>query len=354
MVDELHEARLLARNIRFSGDSKITSTADESDAVKHIRAVFSQKGLLVNDSVTPQLSKLFQEVYRQLRIPPSVVTAYVYSSPEPQASCFATDASECIILFTSGLTNLLSEQELQFVIGHELGHFLLAHHGAHQGEESPIELMHQRAMEISVDRVGLVACRNVDVAARSMIKTLSGLNEDQLRFDVRQFMSQIENPDDAGFRIAQSSTHPSMIIRCRALLWFSMSNYFLNGESEHSIEQLAHVDKQIEADLDRYVDGPLRAQVEIIKRNLAFWLSASHVIADGVFDKHEQTVISENFGDEMLSKLVTTLSGMNEDDVESFITAKLNQSHQELVAAFPSDYESVLENITNNISKDFS
>ena len=133
-----------------------------------------------------------------------------------------------------------------------------------------------------------------------------------------------------------------------------MSDYFLNGESDHSIEQLAHVDKKIEADLDRYVDGPLRAQVEIIKRNLAFWLSASHVIADGVFDKHEQTIISGNFGDEMLSKLVTTLSGMDEDDVESFITAKLNQSHQELVAAFPSDYESVLENITNNISKDFS
>jgi hypothetical protein len=214
--------------------------------------------------------------------------------------------------------------------------------------------MHQRAMEISVDRLGLVACRNVDVAARSMIKTLSGLNENQLRFDVRQFMSQIVNPDDTGFRISQSSTHPSMIIRCRALLWFSMSDYFLNGESEHSIEQLAHVDKKIEADLDRYVDGPLRAQVEIIKRNLAFWLSASHVIADGVFDKHEQTIISETFGDEMLSKLVTTLSGMDEDDVESFITAKLNQSHQELVAAFPSDYESVLENITNNISKDFS
>ena len=82
--------------------------------------------------------------------------------------------------------------------------------------------------------------------------------------------------------------------------------------------------------------------------------SVGHVIADGVFDKHEQTIISETFGEEKLSKLVTTLSGMDEDDVESFITAKLNQSHQELVAAFPSDYESVLENITNNISKNFS
>ena len=354
MVDELHEARILARNIRFSGDSKLTSTADESDTVKHIRAVFSQKGLLIDDSVTPQLNKLCKEVYSKLRIPPSAVTAYVYSSPEPQASCFATDASECVILFTSGLTNLLGAQEFQFVIGHELGHFLLAHHGAHHDEESPIELMQQRAMEISVDRIGLVACRNIDVAARSMLKTLSGLNEDQLRFDVRQFMSQIENPDDTGFRIAQSSTHPSMIIRCRALLWFSMSDYFLNGESEHSIGQLNHVDKKIEADLDRYVDGPLRDQLEIVKRNLAFWLSTSHVTADGVFDKQEQSIIRENFGDEMLSKLITSLSGLEKDDVESFISAKINQSHQELVAAFPSDYESVIENITNKISKDFS
>ena len=36
-------------------------------------------------------------------------------------------------------------------------------------------------------------------------------------------------------------------------------------------------------------------------------------------------------------------SGLEKDDVESFISAKINQSHQELVAAFPSDYESVIE-----------
>lgn len=356
MTTSLRDARLLARSIRFSGDSRIPSTEGNPMASQNLRGVFAQQGLLVNSAVTPGLAQLMSEVYERLRIPKSIVVAYVYSSSEPQAMCLSSSTSECVTTFSSGLVNLLEGEELEFVVGHEIGHFLLSHGLVHgdQDDESPEELMQQRAMEVSADRIGLLACRSLDVAVRAMMKTASGLPRDQLRFDTTTFLSQLEKPDRMGFNVSESSTHPSWVIRCRALLWFSMSDFFTRGEGHHSEKQLTELDERIERDLHRYVDGPAREQIERVKRNVALWLNVAHSIEDGVFDKQEQTIFSERFGKDMLKKLVTMFDGMGRDEVARRVKSKVLESQQELEAMMPSSYENEFERIRKEVAMDFS
>ena len=80
------------------------------------------------------------------------------------------------------------------MIGHELGHFLLDHHHANVGFTSanPEYFRQRRAQEISVDRLGLLSCGSLDVALRALMKTVSGLTERHLRFDVERSSHSFE------------------------------------------------------------------------------------------------------------------------------------------------------------------
>ena len=355
MTASLRDARLLARSIRFSGDSQIPEVDEDSVGLQHVRGMFSSQGLLIDPAVTPGLAGLMAEVYQQLRMPNEVVAAYVYSSSELQASCLSNSTSECVTTFSSALVNLLDDKELQFVVGHEIGHFLLSHGLVHvdEDDESPEQMMQQRAKEISADRLGLLACDSLDVAVRAMMKTASGLPREQLRFDTTTFLSQLEKPDQIGFSVSESSTHPPWVMRCRALLWFSMSGFMTRDEGDRSEVQLVKLDERIERDLQNYVDGPVRQQIEIAKRNVALWLYVFHAIKDGVFDKSEQQKFAELFDEAMLKKLIGMFDGMGRDDVARRVNDKVRESQRELHQMMPSSYEVELQKISRDIESNF-
>ena len=53
---------------------------------------------------------------------------YVYSAPQFNAACFKPEDGRVYIMFSSSLLEAFSEQELLFVMGHELGHHVYRHH----------------------------------------------------------------------------------------------------------------------------------------------------------------------------------------------------------------------------------
>ena len=142
--------------------------------------------------------------------------------------------------------------------------------------------MQQRAQEVSVDRVGLVACGSLDIAIRALMKTASGLSSDHLRFDVGTFISQLSKSAKPAGHGDHTASHPSILVRCRALLWFSLNDFFTTHKGTFPQGQLDVLDLRIQNDLRTYVDGPARKQIEESKNDLAMWMAAYEIVQKGV------------------------------------------------------------------------
>ncbi len=331
MSDELRRARKFAESLRYTGDVALDYGNRGSGELTAVRSHFYQNGLCISREVTPALSERLRSVCQRLQIPDTVVEAFVYPTPEIQAACISDGSSACVIRFSSTLVETLSSEEFEFVAGHELGHFLLGHGTSKAKQESLEYFMQSRAQEISADRIGLMACNSLDIAIRAMMKTISGLTSRHLRFDAGTFISQLKNHpshNDA------HTSHPSMLVRCRALLWFSTSDG-LKTDKDSRGNVHTDLDKRIETDLRNYVDGPARKKIEEAKENLVMWLSVRQIAEDNNFSKSEQEQFAELFGKQALKSMKNYLQAIPAGQIRETIDKRAESARQELIAIIP-------------------
>jgi len=351
MGSQLGSARLIADHVRFSGDYFRESYSGSDYASQRMQSNFAHDSIQITTQVTPSLADSIKVVCERLALPDSAIRAYVYASPEIQAYCISDGPDRCFIRFSSGLVGLLNSAELEFVAGHELGHFLLAHAiGANGVDPEVIEMkMLQRAQEISADRMGLLACGSLNVALKALMKTVSGLTEAHLRFDVGQFIAQIRELSGDDFIGQGDSSHPSMLVRCRALLWFSLSEAISNKDWAKRPDDLDKLDGNVSRDLANYIDGPERKEIELLKTDVTLWLAAEKIVSDGSFDKQEQRQFSSLFGADNLRKLVSFLGGCSADSVIDEVSIKLDHAIDALKASQPYSYDKEMSKLKKSL-----
>lgn len=324
MHDHLLEAVQLAEAVRYSGDRGKTLTRDGSLESSRIHYQFNENGLRLSSDMTPGVFEVLTGVCTRLRIDLGRVLAYVYASPEIQAGCYSAETSDCLISVSSGLIELMAEDELAFVVGHEVGHFLLGHGADTHGQGPTTEaLIQSRSKEISADRLGILACSSKDAAFRALIKTTAGLDERYLRFDVSTYLDQIRQSASGGGTPSDGSTHPSLVLRCRALLWFSMSHEYHHLTDGSGGEAMSRVDERIYKDMQKFVDGPAHQRIADARETLQIWLMASAAIRDGSLDRREQRLISDEVGGEILDKMLELFAGSGKAEVALLVKQKL-------------------------------
>lgn len=144
-----------------------------------------------------------------------------------------------VLELTSALVERMNDDEIRFVLGHELGHLAYRHYRARlsvaafgldeQGTSKAPPLLIRRLeswdrlAEISADRAGLMVVNyRLDVAVSAFFKLQSGLGPEHLRFDVGAFLEQLTAIEKLARRelLAQFS-HPATPIRVRALQLFA-------------------------------------------------------------------------------------------------------------------------------------
>ncbi|HEY6934706.1 MAG TPA: M48 family metallopeptidase [Marmoricola sp.] len=200
----------------------------------------------------------FASVHRMLTDVCAVLDAervpelYVSGNPVPGAVTIGMD--QPVIVLTSGLVDLLDEEELAFVIGHELGH-ALSGHAVHQTllqrlirlsvvlTAVPIGGLAVRAImaalmewsrksELSADRAGLLATQDPAVAFRTHMKLASGGHLEDL--DLTSFLAQAREYDDAGdvrdsvlkMLLIEARSHPFAVVRAGELRrWVDSGEY---------------------------------------------------------------------------------------------------------------------------------
>jgi hypothetical protein len=239
----------------------------------------------------------------------------------------------------------MDEKEFQFVAAHELGHFLLGHGACsqHTDEGSTEGFMTQRARELSSDRVGFLGVDNLDESVQAIIKIVSGLGDEFLRFDVSSFMSQTDMLSNPSQGESQNSTYPSMLIRCRALLWFSMSVPSLNELKKTSDSVIADIDKKVIGDLEKFVDGQVRARKQDIASEIVLWKACVLIIREGAFKKEFQSRITAELGIRSSNGLKSFFESHSKHELEIESDKRLNAVIDSAYKEFPSSAAEIEE-----------
>jgi hypothetical protein len=254
------------------------------------------------------------------------VDCFVVASPEIQAYCIPHQSSDCeqfTVVISSALVERLKIDEIRFVIGHEVGHFLCGHwRYPNEDEEGSLgdrlaTLRLMRAAEISADRIGMLACGSLEHACAAMIKVAAGLGEPHLQPDIPSILLQFrELARGDGTESAIWTTHPIIPLRVRSLLRFEPICRAIRQNGTYIEEDLTKVDDAIEVDFHKSSGFALQKISDKQLEMARIWGLVSLFAADGVISKAEQHLMIENLGRETTMKVLKFLksqgTGLNE------------------------------------------
>ena len=212
--------------------------------------------LRVTEDNLPEIWAMLIAVRDRLAIP---FTPDLYISNSEELNAFTTGVVNPVIVLTSMLVDSMEDEELVFVIAHEMGHIKSGHVLYYQmAELIPYiggmlgqmtfgvgdflmaglqgALLHwQRTSELTADRAGLLACQNAETAFRTLMK-LAGLpHKYASRANVEDFIAQARLFEAMDLSIADrvvkflsifGQNHPWTVMRAKELLnWIDDKGY---------------------------------------------------------------------------------------------------------------------------------
>lgn len=188
-----------------------------------------QQTLHVNQVNTPQLSALVENC--AVKLQPGEIDVFLAKKDVMNAYTFGLNNPKALVLY-SPLLKVMNAGELQFVIGHEMGHVALGHTwlntiiGGLAGIPAPFGAAvilyaafrwWNRMCEFSADRAGLLACGDLNRAVSALVKLAAPGIRNQQDFD--RALAKIDAEDDeVSNRLAEAfQTHPMLIRRINNL-----------------------------------------------------------------------------------------------------------------------------------------
>jgi Zn-dependent protease with chaperone function len=170
---------------------------------------------------------------------PNVPELYITQTPLVNAMALGMDKP--FIVVNSGLVELMDDEEIRWVIGHELGH-VLSGHAVYNTMLYNLILLAQRLIlipfawvglkaviwgleewsrkaEMSCDRAGLLATQDVDAARRALMKLAGGrrlaqLSSDEFHRQAREY-DAVPDVRESLLKLLQlqGTTHPFAVVR---------------------------------------------------------------------------------------------------------------------------------------------
>jgi len=341
MPEGFEEAREFVSSMRYGGEFHRLIPQQRRISPDAIWSHLSSTGMEVSPQVIPGVAEQIRECFDRLFADTKGVRSFIYPSKDFQASCLPISENQCAILIASTLIERLTKEELLFVIGHEMGHFLLDHLNTEMPPEDSLEYYSiKRAQEISCDRIGLISCKDVDAAIRAIMKTVSGLGNKHLRFDTAHFLSSsIECMSAYHDPSKIYSSHPNMTVRARSLIWFSdyMKAYLDVYDCDSAKLAFQKMDNRVKRDMEKYVEVSTKYQIDQYKEDVICWIWLGTAITDGKLTADEQLHLSSELGTEFMDKVKDMFSGQEIDAVKSFIKNKAEYSIKELIRMSPNE-----------------
>ena len=209
--------------------------------------------VLVSEKQLPHIHQLLIEACKILDLEPPEL--YVQQNPTPNAYTFAMRGEKPFVVLHTSLIEMLTPEEIQAVIAHELGH-LKCEHGVYLTMANVLVLAANllptwgtvlaqslqdrmlqwvRCAEFSCDRAALLASQDPKIVMSVLMKLAGGSPTLAPLLNLDAFIEQAKSYDYAGtdsmgemLQAAQTAqlSHPVPVIRAREIArWASSSEY---------------------------------------------------------------------------------------------------------------------------------
>ena len=253
-----------------------------------VRMLLLGSSVRVTERNFARIDRLYKEAARILDVPE---LPELYVKADPVLNAMTVGLEKPVIVLNSQLVDLLDDDELRFVLGHELGHVLSGHAvyrtilailmalsaslfaiplGALGARALMAALLEwSRKSELSADRAGLLAIQDPGVALRTHMKLASGGRIDDL--DPDAFLEQAAEYHGADdFRdlllrvlLVEGLSHPFAVVRAGELRrWVDSGEYarILTGAyPKRSEDAEASLSQEAQAAAASYADQFSRA-----------------------------------------------------------------------------------------------
>ncbi len=216
---------------------------------KPIRLAFQANAVRVGPNQFPRLWDLYCEVCDTLDAP-SRYPLFVAQNPIVNAGAYGM--KDPFIIMNSGSVELLSDKQISYVMGHELGHVMSDHVLYKTMTQLLVELAKlgfpivglaarailvgllewNRKSELSADRAGLLAIQDPETVMSSMLKMAGGGSEEDT--SLPEFIRQAEEYQVSGdmadqvFKVLNllGETHPFWVLRLAEVrAWIEAGEY---------------------------------------------------------------------------------------------------------------------------------
>jgi len=303
----------------------------------HGRIALISNYVKISKELFPSINESIELAFNKLNITQNdKINFYLTASSESNAFCRVSPSTSHVdIVINSRLIELMSKDELSSVIGHELAHYLYKHYlypdpGQSVNETGYINrLSLSKAAEISADRVGLIACGDLKFSLQSLFKNITGLPDKYIQFDYDFFLKQLNDLKEFSNNFSQLySTHPSILNRIQALIWFSQTIEYQKNIAGNNVGKfsLKDVDAKINKSITEVIGKEHDKQNQEVIESLKLWVTISLFLIDNNFSKEEQDIFAKHFGEEKLNDIKFFLKSANSKSIENKIQESLSNS----------------------------
>lgn len=244
---------------KIPGIDTILKTLIKESYERANRLYHKANTVAITSKQLPHIHQLFLDAAFRLDIA-EVPALYVLQSPV--ANSYISGVEQPFVVVTSGLLEFMTDDELLYIFGHELGHLQSNHIlykmasrlfsgavsaiaeftlGLGRLLTAPVQLAllkWDRCSELTADRAGLLAIRRVDVVIRTLMKLAGGSRSIYEHMDYQEFLRQVEefqmdqedNALNKAYVLLQAMyrSHPFPVWRASEILAWAKQGDYLN------------------------------------------------------------------------------------------------------------------------------
>ena len=254
----------------------------------------------VNKNMAPRLFGLFHEVKDKLEFK-EPIDFYVTNSSQVNAFSISRleDEESHLINFNSALIERLDDEELKFVIGHEIGHLISQNASIMKliqfifpdPERTPLILTHKISLwrklsELTADRFGYIASPDLEKSTSGFFKLSSGLDSKRINFDYKAYLEENDKVLEY-FKTQMSAnlmSHPINPIRIKAIELFSQSDTLKSIQEKKDIEK----DEDLDGKVDELIEILLTLSSSELDYHRKHFIAAAGLIMSALDEQMTQ------------------------------------------------------------------